>query len=219
MPLIHGSIAPRPALFGVPPRGAFVADEWTFEELIRAVRAGDEGASAELVRLYEPEITRAVRAPMHRLRLHRVLDPADITQTVLARFFSHAAAGDFQLDEPLQVRNLLLTMARKQVISEARRYLATRRDSRRLDESFSEQKLNSIVDRNPSPSMVAAVNELLGEMYRLFTPQERYIADQRSRGRNWHDLAREVGGSPEGVRKKFERALDRVARRLGIDAP
>jgi DNA-directed RNA polymerase specialized sigma24 family protein len=210
-------IQSRPALFGVPPRGTFVADEWTFDELIRAVRAGDEGAAAELVRRYEPEMTRAVRAPMQRLRLHRVLDPADITQTVLARFFYHAAAGDFELDEPLQVQKLLLTMARKQVISEARRYLATRRDTRRLDESFSERKLNSIEDRNPCPSMVAAVNELLGEMYRLFTPQERYIADQRSQGRNWQDLAAEVGGSPEGLRKRFERALDRVARQLGVD--
>jgi RNA polymerase sigma factor (sigma-70 family) len=218
MPTFTGSTAPRPVLFGIPPQGAYVADEWTFEELIRAVRAGDEGAAAELVRLYEPDIARAVRAPMQRLRLFRVLDPADVTQTVLARFFYHAAAGDFRLEGPAQVRKLLLTMARKQVISEARRYLATRRDSRRVDESFSEQKLNSIVDRNPSPSVVAALNELMGEMYRLFTPQERYIADQRSRGRNWQDLAREVGGSPEGVRKKFERALDRVARQLGIDS-
>jgi DNA-directed RNA polymerase specialized sigma24 family protein len=154
---------------------------------------------------------------MQRLRLFRVLDPADITQTVLARFFHHAAAGEFQLDGPHQVQKLLMTMARKQVLSEARRYLASRRDSRRLDESFSEQKLNSLVDRNPCPSMVATVNELLREMYRLFTPQERYIADQRSRGRNWQDLAAEVGGSAEGLRKRFERALERVARQLGMD--
>jgi DNA-directed RNA polymerase specialized sigma24 family protein len=218
MPLTQASIAPRAASFGASPRGIFVADQWTFEELILAVRARDESAAAELVRRFEPKIARAVRVPMQRLRLYRLLDPADITQTVLARFFAHATAGDFQLHGPHQVQKLLLTMARKQVLSEARRYLASRRDNRRLDESYSEEKLNTLVDRNPSPSMVAMVNELLREMYRLFTPQERFVADQRSLGRSWEDLATEVGGSAEGQRKKFERALERVARHLGVDA-
>jgi RNA polymerase sigma-70 factor (ECF subfamily) len=46
-------------------------------------------------------------------------------------------------------------------------------------------------------------------------PPERYLAEQRAQGREWAGLAAEVGGTPEALRKRLGRALDRVLRELG----
>lgn len=39
----------------------------------------------------------------------------------------------------------------------------------------------------------------------------------RQQGLEWAAIAAELGGSPEALRKHFTRALDRVARRLGLE--
>src|ERR1700722_7036256 len=109
-----------------------------FTELMYAVRAGNEDAARALVHLYEPALRRAIRPLLQRYRLNRVLDIADISQVVFASFFERAMAGHFQLDEPDQVLRLLVTMARRPVVNEARRYCASRRDRRREDECLSE---------------------------------------------------------------------------------
>jgi RNA polymerase sigma factor (sigma-70 family) len=197
---------------------AFLIDEKSFAELMRAVRAGDEDAARELVRHYEPAIRKAVRTPLRRYRLNRFLDAADISQIVLASFFHQVVAGRFELHAPGQVLKLLLTMARTQLTNEIRRYMAGRRDSRRLDESFSEHSLYNLVDRSPSPAVSVAINELIEEVYRRFAPAESYIAEQRFLGRSWVDLAAEVGGSPEAVRKKFERAVERITLAFRINS-
>ena len=51
-----------------------------FRDLIARVRAGDAAAAAELVRLYEPAIRRAVRVRLVDARLERLLDSMDVCQ-------------------------------------------------------------------------------------------------------------------------------------------
>ena len=90
-----------------------------YAEFVRRIREGDEQAAAELVRRYEPEIRLEVRGRL-RLRnpaLRRVFDSMDICQSVLASFFTRAAFGEFDLDEPTQVIRLLVGMARKKLRS------------------------------------------------------------------------------------------------------
>jgi hypothetical protein len=56
----------------------------TFTDFMRRIRAGDEGAAAELLRHYEPFIRREVRFRLHDRRLQQVFDSQDICQLVLA---------------------------------------------------------------------------------------------------------------------------------------
>jgi RNA polymerase sigma-70 factor (ECF subfamily) len=49
------------------------------------------------------------------------------------------------------------------------------------------------------------------------TAEERYLVDQRTQGREWAQIAADLGASPEALRKKHARALDRVAQELGLD--
>ena len=51
---------------------------------------------------------------------------------------------------------------------------------------------------------------------RRLSEQELFLADQRALGRAWDDIAAELGASPEALRKRLARALDRVGRELGF---
>jgi RNA polymerase sigma-70 factor (ECF subfamily) len=185
-----------------------------FGDLLRRVRAGDERAAAELVRSYEPEVRRAVRVRLTDPRLRRVLDSADVCQSVLANFFVRVAAGEFDLERPEQLVRLLVAMARNKVLDQARRQQAVRRDQRRLDAGAA---LDGLPGSAPDPGRVAAGRDLLAEVRRLLSEEERHLADQRALGREWADIAGEQGAAPDALRKKLSRALDRVAARLGLE--
>jgi RNA polymerase sigma-70 factor (ECF subfamily) len=184
-----------------------------FADLLRRVRTGDEQAATQLVRQYEPEIRRVVRIRLANPRLQQVLDSMDICQSVLANFFTRAAAGQFDLETPDQLIRLLISMARNKVTDAARRQNADRRDVRR---QTGEGALAGVADPGGTPSEVVATAELVRESRRRMTPEERYLAEQRAAGKGWAELAQELGDGPEALRKKLSRAMDRIAQELGL---
>ena len=105
----------------------------TFAYPLARVRAGDEPAAAELLKLYEPRIRRVVRVRFATSprSLRRQMDSTDICQSVMGDFFVRAAMGQFDLDSPAQLVGLLAKMAQNKVIGHARRQRAARRDVRR----------------------------------------------------------------------------------------
>jgi RNA polymerase sigma-70 factor (ECF subfamily) len=191
-------------------------EEPSFPALLRRVRAGDAQAAAELVAAYEPEIRRLVRLQLTDPRLGRLLDSADVCQSVLANFFVRAAAGQFDLERPEQLLKLLAQMARNRLRDHARAQHAGRRDNRRLERRGAEA-LDAVAGVEATPSRIVAGKELLAKVQGLLSAPERYLADQRALGRGWADLAAELGDNPEALRKRLARALDRVARQLGLE--
>jgi RNA polymerase sigma-70 factor (ECF subfamily) len=193
-----------------------MSSDQEFRALVERVKAGDDDAAAELVRRYERQVRRMVRLHLTDPRLNRVLDSVDVCQSVLANFFVRAAAGQFDLNTPEELLRLLGGMARHRVLDHVRKERAARRDRRRLAPEGAEA-LEEVAAPQDTPSQIVAGRELLQEARRHLSPEERYLADQRALGREWADIAAEVGGSAEALRKQLTRALDRVTRRLGLD--
>jgi RNA polymerase sigma-70 factor (ECF subfamily) len=192
-----------------------MSDEEIAADLLKRLRAGDGEAAAELVRRYEPEIRRAVRVRLTDPRLRRVLDSLDVCQSVLGNFFVRVAAGQLELDRPENLLRLLVTMARNKVLDHARRQQAACRDQRRV--AADDAELAGVPDPTPGPSQIAVGRELLERVRRELTDEERELADQRALGRDWPEIAAERGATPDALRKKLTRALDRVASRLGLE--
>jgi RNA polymerase sigma-70 factor (ECF subfamily) len=192
-----------------------VSEARSFRDLIRRVRAGDEGAAGELVRRYEPAIRRAVRVRLDDARLRRLLDSTDVCQSVLASFFVRAALGQYELDRPAQLLRLLQTMAHNKVIDQARKHAAERHDHQHV--ALDESDEDGVRDGHSTPSEQVTHAELLGEFRRRLSDDERYLADQRAAGRGWDDLAAERGVGPEALRKQLARAVDRIARQLRLE--
>jgi RNA polymerase sigma-70 factor (ECF subfamily) len=192
-----------------------VADDPTFRDLMRRVRAGDAAAATELVRTYEPAIRRAVRVRLEDTRLQRLCDSMDICQSVLASFFLRATAGQYDLEQPEQLFKLLVSMARNKLTDEARRQAAECRGGGRVAEG--EVRALDRPDPAGSPSEQLIGQELLDEFRKRLSDEERQLADRRALGQEWTDIAAELGGSPEALRKRLTRAVDRVARELGLE--
>jgi RNA polymerase sigma-70 factor (ECF subfamily) len=192
-----------------------MADQEAFADLVRKVRAGDAAAAEELVRRYEAVVRLEVRCRLTDQRLRRVFDSLDICQAVLGSFFVRAASGQYELDQPAQLRGLLREMARRKLAFEVRRQRAGRRDVRRQEAA--EHSGWEGAAAQPTPSRVAVGRDLLDAVRGRLDSEERRLADLRALGREWGDIAAEIGGTPGALRKQLARALDRVARDLQID--
>lgn len=182
-----------------------------FAALIQRVRAGDSQAAAALVLQFEPEIRRYVRVRLTDAALHRVYDADDILQSVLGNFFVRLRAGQFDLDQPEQLIKLLVTMAHNKLVDKARNPGVRKRAE--CDSSV----WGAFTASGKTPSDVVAREELLRAAYDRLTAEERQLVEQREQGRGWKEIAETSGGTPEGLRKKLERALDRVCIELGLD--
>jgi RNA polymerase sigma-70 factor (ECF subfamily) len=193
-----------------------MADPDPVPDLIRRVRAGDGQAAAELVRRYEPLIRREVRLNLEDRRLERLFDSMDVCQSVLASFFVRAAAGQYDLERPDQLVRLLVTMARNKLVSQTRRLTRRRRDHRRAAGTDPEV-LQQVAAPEPSPSQLAAGKELLNEFRQRLSTEERQLADLRSEGLAWADIAERLGGTAQARRMQLARAANRIARELGLD--
>ena len=193
-----------------------MGEDTSFEELMRRVRAGDGAAAEQLVRRYEPTIRRVVRVRLVDARLQRLFDSMDICQSVFGSFFIHAALGDYDLATPEQLLGLLVTMSRKKVVDQSRRAGAARRDYRRTKEAAGGREKQLAAD-DASPSRQVAGQELLDEFRRRLTDAERQIAERRSAGLNWQEVAAELGGNPDALRKQLARGVERVSRELGLE--
>jgi RNA polymerase sigma-70 factor (ECF subfamily) len=190
-------------------------DESAFQHLIRQVRAGDGAAAEELVRGYEPAIRRVVRVRLVDARLRRSFDSLDVCQSVFASFFVRAALGEYELETPEQLLHLLVNMSQNKLIDRAREEQAERRDYRRTDPVGAAE--SRLVGADPTPSEEVAGAELLREFRKRLTDEERQLAEWRAEGRDWSHIAAELGGSPEALRKRLARAIDRIGQELGMD--
>ena len=189
-------------------------DTLEFTDLIRRVRNRDQEAAQELVRRYESAIRRVVRLRLRDANMRRLLDSTDVCQSVLASFFIRTALGQYEIDSPAELLNLLAAIARNKLSNQAERLKAQKRDVRR--DAAGDDATPQVPDGASDPSEQASARELLDKVRDRLSPDERYLAEQRALGRGWQELADELGGTDVALRKKLTRALDRVMADLGL---
>lgn len=186
-----------------------------FKSMVRKVRNGDAEAAYELVRSYESDLRILARVKLNDPRLRRVCDSMDVCQSVFGNFFLRASAGQFEIESPEQLMKLLATMIRNKVTDAARRQTAGCRDQTRLAAApIEDLPLQGHID---TPSQIVATRELCDVARKKFTAEEKAIMQRRKDGMNWDEIARELGGAPDALRKKLSRAVDRVAKELGLE--
>ena len=192
-------------------------DDSAFDDLMNRVRGGDEAAAEELVRRYEVEIRREIRFRLTDRRLRQVVDSMDICQSILGNFFSRAAMGEFDLESPADLRRLLVTMAANRVTDWARRQNAARRDKRReVSLDASDGGLDA-AGHELTPSQQVSAAELLEECRKRMSADELQVVQRRKDGDSWEAIAQDLGATPEALRKRHARAMERVMQELGMN--
>ena len=96
---------------------------------------------------------------------------------------------------------LLVAMSRKKLADHAREQGAARRDYRRSQASS--QRERSIATSAADPSQQVATKELVEEIRRRLSEEERQLADLRVGGCTGEQIAAEQGESSEALRKKL----------------
>jgi DNA-directed RNA polymerase specialized sigma24 family protein len=185
-----------------------------FSELFARVRFGDADAAYSIVRQYEPAIRMAVRIRLTDPALRRQFDSIDVCQSVLGSFFLHAATGAYDLHEPQQLMALLVKMAQNKLAMHVRGQLRECRDVRRAHQAPVEGA--GLASSDPDPSRHAAGKELLRRALDMMTAETRSIAERRMDGESWSDIASHMGGTPDGRRMAYERAVEHVADTLDL---
>jgi RNA polymerase sigma-70 factor (ECF subfamily) len=175
----------------------------TFQELLDRVRAGDQEAMTVLVRKYEPAVRRTVRVRLLDARLRRILDSSDVCQSVMKSLLNPAALQRYKLDTPDDLLKLLARMARNKLIRRVRKENAKKRTPGTPPPP---------TPPPPSPSSVVIARELFEKARGHLTAEEWTIWELQEQGLTLDEIAKQVGGTGESVRKKLERALKRVRR-------
>jgi hypothetical protein len=103
-------------------------------------------------------------------------------------------------------------MTRHKLANQARLHRAEMRDCRRLA-TCNPAYLDGPAAA-PSPSRLVAGRELLAEVNRRLSREERELADLRADGCEWTEIAARLGGTAEARRKQLARAVDRVEQQL-----
>jgi len=203
----------------LPPTGLLpIMHESEFCQLIERLRGGDNSAVGLFLDRFGGAIQREVRFLLLDARLRRIVSDSDVCQSVLLQFFVGLWAGKYDFREPSDLRGLLKEMVRTRVTDMARRWTAQRRDVRRNV---------AIADVAPSipgtwsstPSVVVAHAELIDEIKRRLSSQEKNILELRQQDIGWPEIAVRLGGNrgPEAVRKQYERALARISKDLALE--
>lgn len=189
--------------------------EESFVNLIRRACDRDEAAAAELVSRFEPELRRVIRFQLTDPGLRRLLDSLDVCQSVLAAFFAQLYDGELKLTQPRQLAGLLALMARHKVIDRARQYRSVRRGGGKVHGA--PDGLGELTpDETPGPDELVADRDLLEAVRCRLTPSDQEVLDRWLVGQEWPEIARQLGGSPEALRKRLSRAIDEAAAHLGL---
>jgi RNA polymerase sigma-70 factor (ECF subfamily) len=195
-------------------RGRIVMADETFRELIGRVRRRDDAAAAELARRYEPEIRRIARVRLSNSRLRRLFDSGDVCQSVLGALFVRIVAGQVEVETPADLLRLLVRMTGNKLIDYHRHETTLKRDPGQP--LAGSDVLETLAGREPDPGSTAAARELLRVAREQLSEEERFLVEERSAGREWSELAARARATPDALRKRLARALERVATQLGI---
>ena len=192
----------------------------SFAELIREVRRGNERAAETLMRLYEPQVRRAIRIRMRDRSLRQFLDSVDISQSVMANFFNHLQSGDFTIHSPAQMIALLVRMAQNRVTDWVRYGQSQRHDYRRQvplnEKSMDEASVAQCGPSHSTPLDQLESEEIMRHVRDRLAPRDREVLDRRIERHSWASIADDSGVSVESIRSRFRRAMRQVAIELGL---
>ena len=205
-------------------RGVAVDSQDGLPLWLDAIRDGDRQAADQFVQRYEPELRRYVRYRLTDPKMRRFLDSLDVTQSVFARFFVCLSEGRIDVEHPRQLFKLLFTMAGNRMRDHVRWNQRAKRQHG-LATGPQEDFLDQVAGTAPDPGQQVAENELLSLFHERLSEDERQLLAGRLDGQSWQELAEGPSGtgepadgirSPEALRKKLTRAIDRVAAELGL---
>jgi RNA polymerase sigma-70 factor (ECF subfamily) len=179
----------------------------SLDALLDRLGQGDVAAAEEIIVTYEPYLRRIVRRSLPA-PLRSKFDSVDVVQSVWVHVLRALQARAWQFADRGRVRALLVTIARRRLISRYRTHrTALAREARGAP------GLEDVAARHqPRPSEVVQADELWQRMLALCPPDHHEVLRLRRQGVQLEEIARRTGLHEGSVR----RLLRRLARQLAV---
>ena len=172
--------------------------------LITRLRGGDDQAASEFYDRYVKRVFGLVHQQMAD-RLHAVVQPEDIVQSVFKSIFRGLTTGDYDAPRSGSLWQLIAIVAVHKVRRNARRTLVDRRDARRTQSLDELEGFEAESSSTPEEFERAIREEIEG-----LKPFEQEVAMLRVQGFTVEDISNNLNRSRRGI----ERALHRIRERL-----
>jgi RNA polymerase sigma factor (sigma-70 family) len=193
-----------------------MCDLTDFNELVWRASQGDEAASAELVREFEPFLQRVARIRMRKRgdydRLRREFGSSDVCQSVFKSLFRGLKHNRYAFTGPDDLKKLLQTMVRFNIATKARRSAV------RLRALISEIEELDLSDDRPPPDEEVADRELIEAIQEEFSEEELQILTLWLDDLKWAQIGERLGENPDAIRFRLRRAFERVRRRFRAES-
>jgi RNA polymerase sigma-70 factor (ECF subfamily) len=184
-----------------------------FDQLMTRLRAGDQGAAAQVFDRFANRLIGLARACLDR-RLRRKVDPEDVVQSVYKSFFFRQAQGQFNPSDWDNLWSLLTVITVRKCGRWKMHFLSQKRDINSeltpppgLDDSTPDWE--ALAD-DPTPAEAAILNETLECLLRSLEGRDRDIVSLSLQGYSPVEISKELGRP----RRTVFRVLARVKKRL-----
>lgn len=197
-----------------------MSEELSFVQLMALVRSGDSRAVEQIMSRYGAAVLRTARMRMFNSRLRQAFDSEDIAQSVMKSFLLRIAddGNQWQIDSPGDLTNLLVSMTENKVVDKIRHETAQRRGG-----TAARQPLDSaaeITGRVPPPDEIASLKEEAQRCWNLLHDEARALYRMRYEADlSWTEIGALLGSTAEASRKRLERILAEVGRRISGNSP
>jgi DNA-directed RNA polymerase specialized sigma24 family protein len=171
--------------------------EAEFHKFLEILRSGDDEAVDRLLSDFDPYLRRAIRTHLFEQRARRVVDTADILQSLLKDFLQRKGTEEAAVSSQ-KLRAYLNAAAQYKVASKVRKERRRVADLADVPEPASRESPpeKSIEDRE----LIDAIRQRLDE-------RDRRLFDLSRAGRTWREIAIETGGQPDSLRMQLRRSI------------
>ena len=177
-----------------------------FPEFLAVLQSGDRQAVEELLRHLDPFLRRVIRLRLIDGRLRRLVDTADIFQSLLKDFLSRREADRPPAPELGGLSAYLAAAVHHKIQTRMR---AARRHAGDLPDGWD--------PASPEPAAAQHIEEDdLSQAVRARLPEQtRPLFDLKLQGLTWAEIAGRVGGKPDALRMRLTRSVAAVLGELG----
>ncbi len=178
------------------------------DQLLEQLWEGNVEVLGDLFAVYESYLRAIVRSQLSN-QLQSKFDSVDVVQSVWVQLLRQVGQDGCRVSDKNHLRALLVTIARRRLISRTRQYTWLRNADRPLDDEGWESVLDS---RLEMPSEAAQANDLWTKMLSLTSPEHHKVLLLKREGLPLQEIADRTGLHEGSVR----RILRRLSRELAL---
>src|SRR5579871_5626241 len=168
-----------------------------FQKFLEILRSGDPEAVDRLLSDVDPVLRRAIRLRLCNPQTRRIVDTADILQSLLKDFLEQKGTDQAAVSAR-RLRAYLTAAARYKTASKVRK---ERRRIADLDD------VAEPISPEPSSSQRVEDQDLINAIRSRLDEESRRLFDLSQQGRTWRQIAQEVGGHRDSLRIQLRRSI------------